>query len=326
MNNTNGLDANYFKGKFALVMAGINNYTPPELARELARLAKTADDIAAAEVTHPQTQVNKSSSLLREPISAANPLSAGCYCKEGKCGAPHPSWCRDTKKRDGISSPDTLSPHPPAQPDTAALKARIAELEKSDAMWDDEIKMRDNYHDWADKLAGAIASHFGCDIGEHSSANNPWAEALDTIENAPEQLAAQAGQAQIYPACKGMNCSATDGRSHSTECIAEHDACVSGKTKNIDTPKVWYSNYSEDELANLLATKIPASSNRIAWRGAYYKLLLPCDPNPTAIVQAALEAAAKSTMKYEFTFVGGGIANEIRAIDPQSVIDSMEGK
>lgn len=39
-------------------------------------------------------------SLLREPISATNPLPPGCYCKPGKCSAPKPSWCRDANKRD----------------------------------------------------------------------------------------------------------------------------------------------------------------------------------------------------------------------------------
>jgi hypothetical protein len=51
---------------------------------------------------------------------------------------------------------------------------------------------RDSYHEWADKLAAAIAEHFGIDIGEHSSANNPWSVALDTLESMPA-TAAHAG-------------------------------------------------------------------------------------------------------------------------------------
>jgi hypothetical protein len=52
----------------------------------------------------------------------------------------------------------------------------------------DTLKERDNYCKWADKLADAIAEHFGIEIGEHSAgfeANNPWANALEHIENAP---------------------------------------------------------------------------------------------------------------------------------------------
>lgn len=44
------------------------------------------------------------------------------------------------------------------------------------------LEERDSYHDWADKLAGAIASHMREEIGEHSSANNPWANALNLID------------------------------------------------------------------------------------------------------------------------------------------------
>jgi hypothetical protein len=34
-----------------------------------------------------------------------------------------------------------------------------------------------------------------------------------------------------YPSCKGTNCGATDGISHSPECHAEHDAAISGHGK-----------------------------------------------------------------------------------------------
>lgn len=40
-----------------------------------------------------------------------------------------------------------------------------------------------------------------------------------------DQLGA-AAEARSYPACKGKNCGCTDGRSHSPECRAEHDAAT----------------------------------------------------------------------------------------------------
>lgn len=46
------------------------------------------------------------------------------------------------------------------------------------------ITQRDAFRDVADNLANAIAAHFGVDIGEHSSANCPWDEALRVIEEA----------------------------------------------------------------------------------------------------------------------------------------------
>jgi len=65
-----------------------------------------------------------------------------------------------------------------------------------DDLWDQTLQERDGYHEWADKLAAAIAEHFGIDIGEHSSANNPWSVALDTLESMPA-TAAHAGATQI---------------------------------------------------------------------------------------------------------------------------------
>jgi hypothetical protein len=43
MTNRHGLDTDYFSKKLKLVLEGINSYTPDEMARELARLAITAD-------------------------------------------------------------------------------------------------------------------------------------------------------------------------------------------------------------------------------------------------------------------------------------------
>jgi hypothetical protein len=52
-----------------------------------------------------------------------------------------------------------------------------------DHLWDQTLRDRDTYHDWADKLAEAIAKHFDAEIGEHSNMNCPWAEALEVIES-----------------------------------------------------------------------------------------------------------------------------------------------
>lgn len=57
------------------------------------------------------------------------------------------------------------------------------------------IADRDRCEDWADRLADVIASYTGADIGEHTSANNPWAnaiEALEAAESADEQSIAAA--------------------------------------------------------------------------------------------------------------------------------------
>lgn len=43
MNNRYGLDEAYFSRKLKLILGDIDNYTPEELARELSRLAITAN-------------------------------------------------------------------------------------------------------------------------------------------------------------------------------------------------------------------------------------------------------------------------------------------
>lgn len=63
-----------------------------------------------------------------------------------------------------------------------AVAAR--QLQDLDNALTETIKDRDCYHEWADRLAGAIARHFGEDIGEHSNVNNPWAAALGVILDA----------------------------------------------------------------------------------------------------------------------------------------------
>lgn len=57
-----------------------------------------------------------------------------------------------------------------------------------DELWEQTIGERDCYHEWADKLANAIAAHLGAEIGEHSNMNCPWAEALEVIESASPAL------------------------------------------------------------------------------------------------------------------------------------------
>jgi len=65
-----------------------------------------------------------------------------------------------------------------------------------DELWDSTIRDRDTYQEWADKLADAIAVHFGVDIGEHSNQNCPWHEALEAIESAaPARRAQPEGEA-----------------------------------------------------------------------------------------------------------------------------------
>jgi hypothetical protein len=44
MKNRYGVDINYFQGKLSQAIVNLDNYTPAELARVLARLSVTADE------------------------------------------------------------------------------------------------------------------------------------------------------------------------------------------------------------------------------------------------------------------------------------------
>jgi len=60
---------------------------------------------------------------------------------------------------------------------------RIKPKQKPDDEITRLIKQRDSYRGWADRLANAISEHFEYDIGEHSSANCPWTNAMVCIES-----------------------------------------------------------------------------------------------------------------------------------------------
>lgn len=67
----------------------------------------------------------------------------------------------------------------------------------------EEIKNRDDYHDWADRLAYSIAPESV--IGEHSSLNNPWSNALDEAELLHARAArAEAGRERMRAALAEM--------------------------------------------------------------------------------------------------------------------------
>ena len=87
-------------------------------------------------------------------------------------------WLNDTGKisMDGYSK---------AAEHLETIRAALMETHKGEVDRDEEnaLEERDNYHEWADRLANGIAEHFGVDIGEHSNLNNPWVNACEEIES-----------------------------------------------------------------------------------------------------------------------------------------------
>lgn len=60
----------------------------------------------------------------------------------------------------------------------AKANERVEDLSKAVL---EEIVNRDEREKWLDKISGELSRYFGVDIGEHSSANNPWLEAFEAI-------------------------------------------------------------------------------------------------------------------------------------------------
>ncbi|MBY4799946.1 hypothetical protein K6W78_08005 [Burkholderia cepacia] len=67
-----------------------------------------------------------------------------------------------------------------AAPQPAQADAR----QTDDEWWNQALRERDIYEEYADELASAIANHLHIEIGEHSNFNNPWLKALEAIKNA----------------------------------------------------------------------------------------------------------------------------------------------
>lgn len=64
------------------------------------------------------------------------------------------------------------------------VAARVAQaLAEEERRHDRTCEQRDDATDWAEKLAAAIAHLTSCDLGEHSSSDNPWANALEAADN-----------------------------------------------------------------------------------------------------------------------------------------------
>lgn len=124
-----------------------------------------------------------------------------------------------------------------------------------DALWDQTLQERDRYHEWADKLADAIAQHVDIDIGEHSSGNNPWAAALAALESIPTASATDA-QADHIGDERNMVAAAApqflfiamddDGRAHLTWC--EDGATVRAAVQAVmfTTEEVLHPEHAEE--------------------------------------------------------------------------------
>lgn len=82
-----------------------------------------------------------------------------------------------------------------AEHNNDAYSVAMAMLEREanlDSELENEIDTRDTYHEWCDELANEIARFLGVEIGEHSSANNPWLNAYEAIPESLDKIKAEA--------------------------------------------------------------------------------------------------------------------------------------
>ena len=103
-------------------------------------------------------------------------------CQE--CGASLPPSTNETyAKEDWNTRAEVYITHPVTEEpmDKSQCKRVITQMYKCVQDMAGLIKDRDHCHEMADKLADAIAKHFGVEIGEHSNINCPWENALEWI-------------------------------------------------------------------------------------------------------------------------------------------------
>ena len=79
---------------------------------------------------------------------------------------------------------------------TPAQQPAQVYLDGLDRALGEAIDQRDRYHEMADDLAGHIAAITGVDIGEHSSANCPWQNAIEAAEEYKPAQAVDLGHLQ----------------------------------------------------------------------------------------------------------------------------------
>ncbi|MCA8226167.1 hypothetical protein [Burkholderia vietnamiensis] len=182
-------DRDVFEPSKAMIvrLGECHRYSNENAKREVCReagllIAKLADALYRAPRTEVAGAVAEGWKLMPPKLTAAMRMALA------KAAA-------DNLKRTGGNNPDVMyeaafaaAPQPPSA-DAAAARP------SDDELWDQTLRERDEYHETADKLAAAIAKHFGADIGEHSNLNCPWDEALEAIENAvpPAQVATREG-------------------------------------------------------------------------------------------------------------------------------------
>ena len=192
-----------------------------------------------------------------------------------------------------LDSDVALFTHPPAQPDTEALKARIAELKRFERM----------FMAACDDL-GLINE--ALDLDPNDGGAEPI---LDAIEELNAQIAAQAGQ------------DTSDNRA-AFEAYAKQEF---SEYFEDDGESMFDRAKSNDYKNLLLRNALGPFQAGAEWQAA--RASPPVPANFLAIVQAALEAAATCADEWAMEYVDHDhapytVGAKLRSIDPQTIIDA----
>ena len=179
-----------------------------------------------------------------------------------------------------------LFTHPPAQPDTEALKARNVEL--------------------AERLEWA---------------RQDLIKQTEKIDELAAQLAAQAGQEQANIPVMVLAWHAAE--QERLDCVVAYNAAFEAAKKHEWPGPCTDREYQAMTAAANKAHALKAPMHE-QMKEMIYSVTPPAPASPLHIVQAALEVAAQVPREYEFTFVADRIAKSIRAINPQSILDGMK--
>ncbi len=156
-------------------------------------------DMGAQPISPKQAWETQMRPMLQAALAATGKRQVGEAAILRKAAAVLDMWEGDPNAtgymgdfKDACAILEVLALHaaPPAQ------QADQEYLESLDRALEGVIDQRDRYHEVADDIAGHISAITGVDIGEHSSANCPWQNAIEAAESYSPAQGIDLGQQQ----------------------------------------------------------------------------------------------------------------------------------
>lgn len=129
---------------------------------------------SALRVRYVNIDVHHHARLILEAAETVRPKPEPAAWMAGTGHPKHINDLQSVRERQIYGERKPLYIEPPAQAEP--VNSRLLDGMEKDL--EEVIKERDEYHDIADQLADQIAAITDTDVGEHTSANNPWSNAM----------------------------------------------------------------------------------------------------------------------------------------------------